>query len=251
MVSFADNRQSQGTHSHDADRVSETDIGLRFDLNLNLPLADVIEAHPSDQPAPERLIPIADDATLMIRLQQGDSSALKPITDRYYDDVVRLCCHWVGRSYVEDIAQETFLRVYLKAHTFDPQRSLKNWIFTIAANAARSFARSQARSPIKDFTDLTASGSEEDFRPDTMPSRSEGALVELGELEEHMQRLEYAQRCLDKLPASLRVPFEMWLAEASYQEMSRELGIPEGTLKSRLHSARRKLAEAGKKSEAA
>ncbi len=105
------------------------------------------------------------DEYLMIRLQEGDTTALEALYHRYADRLMGFLYRMVDgdRARAEDLLQDVFVRLATSAHAFDSTRSFRPWIFTIAANLARNAQRLRAfREP--DQLDITL---DQATRPDT------------------------------------------------------------------------------------
>ncbi len=83
------------------------------------------------------------DEHLMIRLQEGDTTALEAIYHRYADRLMGFLYHMMDGdgARAEDLLQDVFVRLATSASAFDPARSFRPWIFTIAANLARNAHR--------------------------------------------------------------------------------------------------------------
>lgn len=124
----------------------------------------------------------------------------------------------------EDVAQEAFIRAYRAADRLEPGSNVRSWLYTIATNTALNRLRSQkrergalARLPVRDGHD------------DPTDERATRSAV--GE-------------ALERLPDRLRVPVVLrYYLDLPERDIARELGVRPGTVKSRLHEARRKLAE--------
>ena len=164
-----------------------------------------------------------------------EQGAYRELIERYHDDLLRFLTRMVGdRAAAEDIFQDTFLQVHISAASFDSSRRFRPWLFTIAANKARDYLRKKNRrktvelsAPIKksepgsSFVDLL----EVDVpAPD--------AAMDLSE------RDEMVQEALGQLGPALReVLLLAYFQRLSYAQIAEDLGIPLGTVKSRMHSA--------------
>lgn len=128
----------------------------------------------------------------------------------------------------EDICQEVFRKVWNKAQTYDPTRSKKNWILTIADNQIRDYLRRKAKNREK----VSLQSDEAQQYVDAKQAKPfEGTLAE--------ERNSRITREVSLLSKALRNPVRMHYIEGlSYEEISSSLNIPTGTIKSRLFSAR-------------
>ncbi|MGB1708057.1 MAG: RNA polymerase sigma factor, partial [Rubripirellula sp.] len=86
------------------------------------------------------------DVRLMLRVRDDDASAFAELMQRYEGRLVRLM-HTIGPRHdlAEDLAQETFMRVFRARKTYEPGAKFSTWLFTIAGNVARNAARSLGR----------------------------------------------------------------------------------------------------------
>ena len=175
------------------------------------------------------------DAQLMSRVTQGDSDAFDVLAARY-EKAITLRLRDIIRDSdpARDLTQEVLLRVWTHADQWDGRGSLKGWILRIATNTALNYLRTVRR---RRESPLEFSTEEQDYEADTSALRPEEA-VELAERNRLFRRL------VDDLPADkrevLRLVHEF---DMEVQEVAEALGVPEGTVKSRLHYARKRLAQ--------
>ncbi|WP_146536128.1 sigma-70 family RNA polymerase sigma factor [Rubripirellula reticaptiva] len=86
------------------------------------------------------------DVRLMLRVRDDDASAFAELVARYEGRLVRLMRTMGPRAdLAEDLAQETFMRVFRARKTYQPGAKFSTWLFTIAGNVARNSARSIGR----------------------------------------------------------------------------------------------------------
>lgn len=165
---------------------------------------------------------------------------MRTLIERHQADLMRFLTRLTGENAgAEDVFQEAFLQAHVAAHTFDAERRFRPWLFTIAANKARDYLRRKVRRRTLDLSapmDGGGAGGE----------GSSGSFIDLMEVDipapdEAMQRRETSvkvQGILDALPYSLReILLLAYFQRLSYVQIADELGIPLGTVKSRLHSA--------------
>lgn len=82
------------------------------------------------------------DEELMVMVQQGDQDAYRQLYDRWRRPVFSFLVRRTGSlSLAEDAHQETWLRVYHRARSFNPQRPFRPWLYTLAANAGHDARR--------------------------------------------------------------------------------------------------------------
>lgn len=178
------------------------------------------------------------DEDLFQAYRRGEQSALRTIIERYHDDLLRFLLRLVGdRAAAEDVFQDTFLQIHLSASTFDARRKFRPWLFTIAANKGRDLLRKNSRrraialsTPVGGPGDGEKSGELVDLLALDLPGPEEG--LERADLERQVQR------AIDRLSPVLReVLLLAYFQKFSYAQIADQLGVPLGTVKSRLHSA--------------
>jgi len=185
-----------------------------------------------------------DDATLLTRVARGDAEAFETLFARYSDTVRRHLLRIVRRpAAADDLVQEAFLRVWTRADQWDGRGAFRGWLFRIATNLALNHLRSVRRrrqQPLDIPPDLGDSDEHEHVAPSWMIDASAlgpDAIAQLAEQREMCRRL------LDRLPEAKREVFRLaHEAELPVREIAERLGIPEGTVKSRLHHAARRVA---------
>ncbi|MGD9110613.1 MAG: sigma-70 family RNA polymerase sigma factor [Phycisphaerales bacterium] len=176
------------------------------------------------------------DAELLERYAKGDEDAFRKIVSRYKNGLYGFLRRFLNRSdLIEDVFQETFLQLFTSHESFDPNRPLRPWLFTIAANKAKDALRKQQRTSAVtigtisegedvSFNDVLNSLSSYDKRP------YEG--LEKGEAAEQVREI------IANMPQTAReILILAYFNKFSYKQMAQILSIPIGTVKSRLHTA--------------
>lgn len=178
-----------------------------------------------------------NETALILSARQGDLDAYNQLVLVYQDRIYNLAVRILGDDYAaEDITQNTFLTAYLNLPRFR-NGSFRSWLYRIATNACYDVYRLHKRQPVisMENKDLT----EEKISPldDFSGSRQ---LPEI-ELERH-ELARIVQRALNQLDMDQRaVVILVDQQEFDYLEASQVLGIPVGTVKSRLARARMRL----------
>jgi len=112
---------------------------------------------------PSRDDPEAEDRVLMADLAAGHDSAMSALMGRWKDRLSGFLFRMIGdHATAQDLAQETFVRVYRYRNAYNPRHSFSTWVFTIAANLARNHRRWASRHPeaLTDPADLAAASPE-------------------------------------------------------------------------------------------
>jgi RNA polymerase sigma-70 factor (ECF subfamily) len=176
-------------------------------------------------------------AALMRRCAGGDEQALAALYDRWAGPVLafveRMCR---DRAQAEDVTQEVFLRVWRAAPRYEPTAKFSTWIFQIARNAWLNEREKRLRRP----TPVELESSDAESGAVGSPAAPASSSPEKSALDRELaERIDAAVR---KLPEKLR---EVWMLGAvqgiPYPEVSEILGIPVGTVKSRMFQAVRLL----------
>ncbi|MER6158070.1 sigma-70 family RNA polymerase sigma factor [Streptomyces sp. NPDC001868] len=174
------------------------------------------------------------DVELHRRLVYGDESALREAYAAY-GGLVRRVAVRVTRSpaAAEDVAQEVFAQLWSRPYGFDARRgSLRTWLSMVAHRRAVDWVRSEARHR----KDARADDIALHAIPDAGPGPDEAVVDRERSLKLHT--------ALAELPRPQREVVHLaYFAGRTYRQAAVELGIPEGTAKTRLRSALRKLAE--------
>src|SRR3954462_13633469 len=175
------------------------------------------------------------DEQLLADYRSGDKTSFSELVGRYQRELYHFLVRFLGnRAAAEDVFQETFLQVHQSAEQFDPQRRFRPWLFTIAANKARDLIRSQARRPTNPLQ-ASISGDEESGEfIDLMQAAQDlpSAAMESEELQRQVQTT------VGTMPEHLReILLLSYFHQFPYKQIGEILGIPLGTVKSRLHAA--------------
>jgi len=158
------------------------------------------------------------DEDLMAAVASGDEAALAALIDRYAASVhAYLLRHSGNRDDADDLLQETWVRVARSAKSFDTARRFRSWIYGIASNLARDLFRRRVTRE-RTLRDLAS-------HPPAAPGADP---VDRSKLRERIAELPENKR------AVLLLRYFEGMSEA---EMAETLGIPRGTVKSRLHAA--------------
>jgi RNA polymerase sigma-70 factor (ECF subfamily) len=191
---------------------------------------------PSDRGSPDDLPPEVRDDALMRRVQTGDQEAFTALVDRYKDRVLNFVYRMVGQyQTAEDLAQETFVRVYTRRDSYRPGSTFSVWLYTIARNLTLNYIRDMGR------------------RATVWPERAaedyEGLVGDADAADplEELQRTELSEkvgRAVSVLPDKFReVILLRDISGLEYQQIAKILRCPLGTVKSRVNRARLRLKE--------
>ena len=176
------------------------------------------------------------DSEWVARWQAGDATAFEVLVKRHERRVYRLLLRMLGSAEeAEDAAQEAFLSLHRHGHRFRREARFSTFVYRVAVNAALNRHRSQgrARARYRELIQRQAAGEHLPSMPRDPESAASGAQVQA--------RVQEALLCL---PPDLRMAVILYDIEGqSYRDIAGVLGIPEGTVKSRIHRARNALRE--------
>jgi RNA polymerase sigma-70 factor (ECF subfamily) len=174
------------------------------------------------------------DAECVKRVQRGDADSFEVLVRRHQKATFNLVYRLLG-DYEEaaEVAQEVFLSAFKSIHQFRGDANFSTWLYRIAFNHAstrrKSLQLAQQRHVPLDGTELIGDG---DASADPEKRAQE---------RETQQRVQRALNSLHKDDAAIIILRD--LQDAPYEEVAQMLEIPVGTVKSRLHRARRALKE--------
>jgi RNA polymerase sigma-70 factor, ECF subfamily len=170
------------------------------------------------------------------QVKKGDQNAFGEIVEIYKNNVYQLCYRMLGNRYeAEDVAQEAFIRAFTNINSFNQDLKFSTWIFRIATNLC--IDRIRKKKP--DFyLDAEVSGTNGLTMYSQIASETELPETEL----ESMELQESVQKEILKLPEKYRSVIVLkYMEELSLNEISKILGLPLGTVKTRIHRGREAL----------
>ena len=165
----------------------------------------------------------------------GDERAFSRLIGRYRKELFGFLARFIGDAHLaEDVFQEAFLQLHISAGVFDQTRRLKPWLFTIAANKARDAMRSRQRRRAVSLDVVVGDDGQATSYSDLMPSDVPPPDESISNLD--LRRA--VQNIVRAMPENLRVVLLLaYFNRMPYQEVADVLGLPLGTVKSRIHSA--------------
>jgi RNA polymerase sigma-70 factor (ECF subfamily) len=170
------------------------------------------------------------EVDLLVRYRDGDPRAFRALVDRYQERMVqffyRLC--W-DRDRAEDLTQDLFLKLMQGCRRYRPEGKLSIYVYRVATNLWIDHYRSMRPRPAMYSLDQVLQSDRGDVAgPAVNPANSASA-------DEERMRL---RRALESLSEPHRLVFELAVyQERPYAEVGELLGIPVGTVKSRMHNA--------------
>jgi RNA polymerase sigma-70 factor (ECF subfamily) len=198
----------------------------------------------SEHGAPAEPLTECSDEVLLVRFQGGEREAFAVLVHRYERELFGYLRRYLGDgTLADDVFQNTFLQLYIKVDKYEPGRPVRPWLYTIATHQAIDALRRAGRHQALSLEQQRESGDDGEVRTLTgmLESRDPGPM-DLAHAEE--RRLS-VRASVERLPEFLRqVVVLAYYQGLKYREIADILGIPVGTVKSRLHAALVKLQEA-------
>lgn len=181
------------------------------------------------------------DRALVERARAGDESAFRELYDRYHRRVYAVALGVVkNRQDALDVVQEAFIKVHKHLDGFQGSSSFYTWLYRILMNLAIDHVRKHQKARDVDYDDRVgrdAAAAEDDGV--VLPRISEGDPGKMAARRELHAKLHAA---LAELPEYHRAVILLREVDGlSYEEMAQTLGVPKGTIMSRLFHARRKM----------
>ena len=172
-----------------------------------------------------------DDASLLRRVQAGDDQALAALYDRHGGAAYGLAYRIAGdAATAEDAVQEAFVSLWRQAPRFDAERGqVRSWLLTIVHHRAIDFVRRKTNRPERQLPD----GAEE-FLVDAGPAPHEAVASSM--------QSALVREAVRRIPEDQRRTVEMaYFGGMTHVEIAEAMGVPLGTVKSRLRIAMEKL----------
>ena len=174
------------------------------------------------------------DEKLILRFQEGDINAYNELVKRYKDRLLNFVFRYFNNvEQAEDVVQDTLIKLYTHASYYKNVAKFSTWIFTIAKNNALTELRKNKRKKTNSlWTD-------------------DGKFIDISSKEESLESkvqneiaIDQLNKFLDEIPENFRIAVVLRdFQELSYEEISKILEIPIGTIKSRINRGRIQLAE--------
>lgn len=173
------------------------------------------------------------DEELMLAIQQGEKPAFNELYVRYSDKLYGylLKMLWYNEVRAQDLLQDLFAKIITQPHLFDPQRNFKTWVYTIASNLCKNeFKRNEVRrGTVHGVEQFHTLSTDENLENKIQENQFRDALTEELKRLDDKHREVFVLKHIDGL---------------SIKEISEITGANEGTVKSRLFYAIKKLANA-------
>ena len=222
---------------------------------------DLHESHPSaghdDQsqsgPAVESLtlglacgVGQTDEELIHRARMEDDAAAFESLVHRYEHELFSYLRRYLGSAEMaEDVFQATFLQVHLKRDNFEDGRRFRPWLYTIATNQAIDAQRRNRRHRMVSIDQRVGGGDDLGALVEMLAGREQTADARM----EDQEAKDWVRSAVEELPDPLKSALILVYHQGmKYREAADVLGIPVGTVKSRLHAALLKLNESWQQS---
>ena len=177
---------------------------------------------------------IYSDEDLIKRFQDGDEQAYVELVNRYRDRLMNFVYRFTSDSeQSEDIVQETLIKLYTHKHYYKNIAKFSTWIYTIAANYAKTELRKKKNRKVTNLSQMSSDEKDYDL-PAVQPETDQ--IIESEYLEKRIQA------AINTLPLHFKTVVVLRdVQELSYDEISNIVEVPLGTVKSRINRARLQL----------
>lgn len=179
------------------------------------------------------------DLDLVRRTQKGDCEAFNLLVKKYQPKVRRLIGRFItDTAEVEDLSQEAFIKAYRAIHQFRADSAFYTWLYKIAVNTAKNHLVTKRKKRLGTDTALEIETAERDHSAAFITdNQSPESLLISQEIAASVQK------ALTNLSDELRTAIELREFEGlSYDDIAQKLGIPIGTVRSRIFRAREAIA---------
>jgi RNA polymerase sigma-70 factor, ECF subfamily len=177
---------------------------------------------------------IITDEELIGRFQKGDENAYIELVRRYKDRLLHFVFQYLGDYELsEDVVQDTMIKLYIKKDYYKEIAKFSTWLYTIAKNLALTELRKRKRKKVTQFSHMSREEKQMEF-PAIQPETGQAVQDEFANKMIH--------NAIQELPEHFKtVVILRDVQELSYDEISEIVGVPLGTVKSRINRARIQL----------
>ena len=184
---------------------------------------------------------VSDESLIAQYRETGDRGLYETLIRRYEREIYSYLRRYIGNAEMaEDAFQGTFLQVHLKCHQFDPSRRFRPWLYAIATNQAIDVKRRNKRHRMVSLD--RSSTSEKDDRNGSWSEKLVGDSPDPHRNASEQENSRWVHDSVEALGESMQQVIQLvYYQGLKYREAAEVLGIPVGTVKSRLHAAVQRL----------
>ena len=177
-------------------------------------------------------INIEEDDEIIKRCLSGEIEAFRYLVEKYQIRIINTCFKYTKNLVdAEDVAQEVFLRAYDNLNNFKFDSKFYSWLYRIAVNTSLNYINSKEKRKEK-----------ETISDESCLNNSSTSSDNPNDYYQMMELIDKVEPLFDNLPDDLKKLLELYeIYDYSYEEISKKLSVPIGTVRSRLHRARSML----------
>ena len=192
-------------------------------------------------PTPTPQSDVSDESLIAQYRESGDRGIYETLIRRYEREIYSYLRRYIGNAEMaEDAFQGTFLQVHLKCHQFDPSRRFRPWLYAIATNQAIDVQRRNKRHRMVSL-DHSSTGAKDD-RSNSWSEKLVGDSPDPHRAAAREENSRWVHESVATLAESMQQVIHLvYYQGLKYREAADALGIPVGTVKSRLHAAVQRL----------
>ena len=173
------------------------------------------------------------DEELIAKFKEGDRSSYTELVNRYKDKIINFIYRFMGDlTSSEDLAQDTFIKVYIQKDSYREIAKFSTWLYTIAGNLAKTELRKIKRRKTYSVSALSKNEREFIIRDSSVDVKEKNDEKESNFLQKSIMELDQDFRTIIILRE---------IQELSYESISKILKLPLGTVKSRINRGKIKL----------
>ncbi len=177
---------------------------------------------------------VASDSALVDMVLDGDPRAFEHLFERYGASLRQLYLQRTGGKGddTDDLIQDIFIKAFLNLNSYNRSYAFGQWIYTIAKNTFIDYVRKR-----RDDVSIEGTGGEYVRQPASLTPNPEETII-------RTQRQSQLEQYLEMMAPKYRRLIELrFFKDLSYEEISEELGLPMGTIKTQIHRARTQLSD--------
>ena len=175
---------------------------------------------------------IEDDDQIIRKCLSGDTDSYKFLVEKYQGRIINTCYKYTKNIIdAEDVAQEVFFKAYQNLSSFKFDSKFYTWIFRIAVNTSLNYINSKEKRKEK-----------ETISDESCLNYQNSSTDNPNEYYQFDELIKKISPLIDNLPDDLKKLIELYeIKDYTYEQISQELSVPIGTVRSRLHRARNML----------
>ncbi|MBC35222.1 MAG: RNA polymerase subunit sigma-24 [Bacteroidetes bacterium] len=178
---------------------------------------------------------VRDYQLVKLAIETGDQKAYAELMDHYRDSLYFMLLKMTNNPHdADDLTIEAFGKAFKKLHQYTPDYAFSTWLFRIASNNCIDFIRKKKKSALSN-SDVTSDANLNTTIVESLPSSG----LDPEEKIIKKQKIKMMRAVVEKLKPHYKTLIELrYFKEYSYEEISKELDIPLGTVKAQLFRAR-------------